>query len=557
MVNAPAVSIAIRAFRREWLGGAIASVLDQTWCDLELIVYDDAGDLEAVTAGFDDARIRYVRAEKAFGPSGRFLAATALCRGEFIGLLDDDDRYEARFVERLAGALQNDPRAGVAYCRGLLDADGIRFSATPRGQPGPPRELLRKILSKRWVIPPSMMMIRRAALDDAGKIQAMPDGVAPDVFTCARIALAGWEHLFVDEMLVVRGWHNAQYARTPAIRELAVSTFAHLRTADEELDRLRREELARRYFVLAASRVLRGRFREAGKDLAATRTTAVSLPRLIAGVAKLAIPAAVRFARFLLPRAGQLRPALSQPTKSFLRGLISRIQRDSSAAARRKAHRYLAGRDGKAACLHLGCGWNVIDGWLNVDALPADDRVIAADLRKGLRFLDDASIDFIYHEHFFEHLDRRSARRFLQECLRVLKPNGWMRMAMPDLDRTIERYVAGQADEKGEFREHRRRFYGEQLLDTPGEMLDLSLRGYEHRYIYSERDIVRMLELNGFAAIRRVAYRQSELPPFRGIESRNPERSALIVEASRGASRDDRDALRDGSPTRSWGPQRS
>lgn len=41
----PTVSIAIRAYRRRWLGEAIASVLGQTYRDLELVVYDDAGEI--------------------------------------------------------------------------------------------------------------------------------------------------------------------------------------------------------------------------------------------------------------------------------------------------------------------------------------------------------------------------------------------------------------------------------------------------------------------------------------------------------------------------------
>ena len=38
-------SIAIRAYRSRWLSEAIESVLAQTYDDLELIVYDDAGEI--------------------------------------------------------------------------------------------------------------------------------------------------------------------------------------------------------------------------------------------------------------------------------------------------------------------------------------------------------------------------------------------------------------------------------------------------------------------------------------------------------------------------------
>ncbi len=73
----------------------------------------------------------------------------------------------------------------------------------------------------------------------------------------------------------------------------------------------------------------------------------------------------------------------------------------------------------------------------------------------------------------------------------------------------------------------------EPLLDTSAERFDLSMRGWEHRFSYGERDLVRALELTGFRNIRRLAYRQSESEVFRAMETRPPERSNLIVEAEK------------------------
>ncbi|HEY6141724.1 MAG TPA: methyltransferase domain-containing protein [Thermoanaerobaculia bacterium] len=224
-----------------------------------------------------------------------------------------------------------------------------------------------------------------------------------------------------------------------------------------------------------------------------------------------------------------LRRLLPPRVKAFGRALISTLRRDSVASARRKARAYL----GNPACLHLGCGQQVIDGWLNVDVYPSDRRVVAFDVRTGLHFLDDASIDFIYNEHFFEHFDLRGGRKLLAECRRVLRPGGRMRISMPDLDRVVRRYLAGWADGAGEFRDYRRAFFGEPLLDTPGELLNLSLRGYEHRFLYAEPDIVRMLEQSGFRNVRRVAHGVSEAAAFVGLETRSAEKEPLIVEAEK------------------------
>ena len=229
----------------------------------------------------------------------------------------------------------------------------------------------------------------------------------------------------------------------------------------------------------------------------------------------------------------RLRSAIPEPVKTVVRACRVAWRADSRSTAKRKAAAYLRTRAGVPACLHLGCGNQLLDGWLNVDLHAPHERAVAFDLRKGLPFLADESIDYIYHEHFFEHLDRRSGHRLLQESLRVLRKGGRMRIAMPDLDHSIRRYLEGYRDEAGEFTEERRALYGEQLLDTPGEALDLALRGWEHRFVYGERDILRMVELNGFRDVQRVPYRQSATAVFNGIESRSPEQSALIVEASK------------------------
>lgn len=48
--------------------------------------------------------------------------------------------------------------------------------------------------------------------------------------------------------------------------------------------------------------------------------------------------------------------------------------------------------------------------------------------------LEDNSIDFIFSEHFFEHLFFDEAAALFKECYRVLKPNGVIRVVVPDAD---------------------------------------------------------------------------------------------------------------------------
>jgi hypothetical protein len=298
-VSAPTVSIAIRAFRRRWLGEAIESVLGQTYRDLELVVYDDAGDLEDFVATYDDPRVRYHRAERKLGESGRFNAAAALCHGRFLGMLDDDDRYEPAFVERLVSALESDPRAGVAFCRALYELDGPAYPDHDPRPAGPQPHLVKHIIGFREFLPPTFMLIRRAALHDATAHRSMPDGVAPDVFVNVHIGATGWGHVLVGEPLAVRRWHRSQLSLNGAsTAELNVSTWSQLHVGDEELERVRRRILAQRLVWRATYELEAGRRRAAIEDLAAASAAdsgSWPVPRRLVRVAA-SVPVAGRVA---------------------------------------------------------------------------------------------------------------------------------------------------------------------------------------------------------------------------------------------------------------------
>ncbi|MGI0107855.1 class I SAM-dependent methyltransferase [Salinimicrobium sp. WS361] len=82
--------------------------------------------------------------------------------------------------------------------------------------------------------------------------------------------------------------------------------------------------------------------------------------------------------------------------------------------------------------LHIGCGANFLEGWLNTDIDDSDERI--AYLDAGEEFpLSTESFDFIFSEHLFEHLNVEQQVIMLRESLRILKPNGIMRIATPSL----------------------------------------------------------------------------------------------------------------------------
>ena len=113
----PLVSAAIITHNRaHYLEDAIASVLDQSFGDLELIVVDDGStdDTRAVVAQHRDPRIRYVRQEH----SGKALArnaAVTLARGEFLAFCDSDDVWYPHRLARQVAAFRGNPHVGMVH----------------------------------------------------------------------------------------------------------------------------------------------------------------------------------------------------------------------------------------------------------------------------------------------------------------------------------------------------------------------------------------------------------------------------------------------------------
>ncbi|OGR51616.1 MAG: hypothetical protein A2049_09940 [Elusimicrobia bacterium GWA2_62_23] len=91
--------------------------------------------------------------------------------------------------------------------------------------------------------------------------------------------------------------------------------------------------------------------------------------------------------------------------------------------------------------LNLGCGYNRLEGWLNLDASPAS----AADRTMPAHDLDlpAASVSEIRAVQLAEHLGFFKAKYFLSECWRVLEPGGKLLLETPHIEKTFEFFLAG------------------------------------------------------------------------------------------------------------------
>ena len=90
--------------------------------------------------------------------------------------------------------------------------------------------------------------------------------------------------------------------------------------------------------------------------------------------------------------------------------------------------------------LNLGCGDRFHPAWTNVDYAACDPTILSYNLRGRFPFADE-QFDIVYHSHLLEHFPRSYALPFLRECHRVLKPEGIIRIATPDLERLVRIYL--------------------------------------------------------------------------------------------------------------------
>lgn len=143
MTEKPHVSIIIPTRSRpELLKRALTSVLSQTHRDWEAVVVVDGRDeaTEALLEKVDDSRVRFVVNDTPRGGSEARNIGVRVARGEWIALLDDDDEWTPRRLERQLATLPADVTDDIiGFCRLVARAPYGDYLWPRRGpRPGEP-----------------------------------------------------------------------------------------------------------------------------------------------------------------------------------------------------------------------------------------------------------------------------------------------------------------------------------------------------------------------------------------------------------------------------------
>jgi SAM-dependent methyltransferase len=190
---------------------------------------------------------------------------------------------------------------------------------------------------------------------------------------------------------------------------------------------------------------------------------------------------------------------------------------------------------------NLGCGDKLYKDFLNIGYWSALELgglykdlngsigtfMLNHDLVNGIP-AEDNSLDLIYHSHMLEHLSYEDGINFIKECYRTLKPNGRMRILVPDLELWINAY----SSKNRFFFEQYRKILNSDIYVTNASIFMGMLHNHEHKCGYDFESLSWVLGNAGFVEVEKKLYADSQIEGIIEIEPSMPLRTmeSLCVE---------------------------
>lgn len=196
------VSVVIATYNTaQYLPAAVASVLDQTWSNLEVVVIDDGSEDETEDrmAMFEhDERVRYIRTENRGQPKAKNRGLKE-ARGEFIAFCDADDLWINNKLEVQMPKFEN-PRVGVVYS----EVSYIDQNTTPIEKEAPYTRYSGSVTDALVIsnfIPFGTSVIRRKCLEQNGGFdEELPMGIDWDLWLRYSV---DWEFTYCPEVTYI------------------------------------------------------------------------------------------------------------------------------------------------------------------------------------------------------------------------------------------------------------------------------------------------------------------------------------------------------------------
>ena len=115
----PLVSVITPTYNRpEYLIEAIASAVNQTYQNIEIIVSDNCSPENPLSLieKFNDSRIKFFRNNSNLGMFANTVGAFKKASGKYVASLLDDDAWEPEYLKKLVSPLEKHKDVAIAFC---------------------------------------------------------------------------------------------------------------------------------------------------------------------------------------------------------------------------------------------------------------------------------------------------------------------------------------------------------------------------------------------------------------------------------------------------------
>ncbi len=276
----PKISVCIPTFNRiSLLPCAIASILNQSEQDFELIVCDDGSSdgTPEFMSEYTDHRIKYIRHPQNIGKSNNMRSGFDAASGEYFIKFDDDDRLTPDFLATTAVILDQDSSIDfVGTDHWIIDINNIRDKAKTEensrrwGRKNLPAGIVDNLLEVVFVHQSFQIgatLFRRKTLQELGfLLPNMQNCEDNDLFV--RLALAGKKGYYLPELLMEYRYHAEQQGINRAIPYFfdKIRYLESYKFESEELEKIRQERLMETQLLLGLRLIEKGETQK-GREL--------------------------------------------------------------------------------------------------------------------------------------------------------------------------------------------------------------------------------------------------------------------------------------------------
>jgi predicted SAM-dependent methyltransferase len=206
--------------------------------------------------------------------------------------------------------------------------------------------------------------------------------------------------------------------------------------------------------------------------------------------------------------------------------------------------------------VQYGCGpYSAPKGWKNFDASPTlriqqlpligkllrhrmhvafPKDVLQGNILKELPGVTENSCDGVYCSHVLEHLSYEDCQLAVSNTHRIMKPDGYFRCVVPDLEAAAREYVQ---DLSNLDREANTKFLEKTMLGKKQRqrgiknLLSTYLGNHEHLYMWDTLSLTNILQEAGFKNVRPCRFNDCSDEMFKLVEESSRFDNAVALEA--------------------------